>query len=67
MGSKVVLLPITVPEGDLCICPDGAHYICEHFDNTGGHAHCDLGFWNYMDKNTYEYYKAIECAKLKEE
>jgi hypothetical protein len=65
-GKHVVLFPIEVPEGGLCY--DYKTFIgCEHFDNDGGHPHCALGFWNFIDMKTREYCKAEKCLALKEQ
>ena len=62
-----VIWVIEVPEGPLCWTgrneppyPNS----CEYFDNEGGHAHCELGFYNYYDKKTGEYIKGNKCKAL---
>lgn len=41
----IVNFPITVPSGVHCWEYGGRREICEHFDNEGGHPHCELGFY----------------------
>ena len=63
--KKTVLMPIEVPVGDFCwkCCGDDS-VICQHFDNEGGHPHCELGFFNR--ETTPEGYvrKPTKCAEL---
>ena len=57
MAKIKVFLPIEVPVGDMCW--DG-ETVCEHFDNEGGHATCDLGMYP-MEMDTGKVMKPIEC------
>ena len=60
---KTVLLPIDVCTGDYCW--DGHNRICEHFDNYGGHGHCDLDI-GVLDRDKTGFYpKPKECLELK--
>ncbi len=62
MTSKIVLLPIKVPHGKFCWGPNGA---CEHFDNEGGHATCDLNLGNVIHDENYNCKKPYTCLNLK--
>ena len=43
-------MPIRVPYGDYCWQRAGINSpVCDHFDNTGGHATCDLGHYGQDD------------------
>lgn len=45
MRTTIVYLPITVPDGKYCFGVDEDDvYVCEHFDNEGGHERCMVGF-----------------------
>lgn len=57
-----VLFPIEVPLGSFCW--DG-RTPCEHFDNTGGHPTCDLGFFE-PKYSAGGVLKPTECAILEE-
>lgn len=61
--KKTVLLPIEVPDTDYCW--DG-RTPCEHFDNYGGHGHCDLDIGMCDRGKTGDYPKPKECLVLKE-
>lgn len=66
MSKIIVNMPIQVPSGIYCWEFHGDREICEHFDNTGGHATCSLGFdiFNKDLHNGVE--KPRECMLLKE-
>ena len=68
MKKHIVLMPIEVPTGDYCWNFD-RNQVCEHFDNTGGHATCDLDFFINDRKrdNIYGVPKPAECLQLKED
>jgi len=62
--KKIVNMPIEVPMGKYCW--DGK-CICEYFSNEGGHAHCELGFFNIENKkNIPHVLKPFECVTLEE-
>lgn len=62
---KIVLLPISVAEGDYCW---GNNRICTHFDNEGGYAVCllQLGSEDLRHDNNGHYPKPEFCRTLKE-
>lgn len=60
---KTVLLPIEVPEGDLCF---GEGRCCGHFDNYKGPPECTLKIGDLeYDEKTSIVFKPIECKNLK--
>ena len=63
MSKKVVLYPITVPDGDYCWPWKADSCSCEHFDNEGGHSTCELGFWELKDTKQ-GVLKPEACRKL---
>lgn len=66
MSKKVVLYPITVPDGNYCCEGKPPYTICEFFDNEGGHPKCELGL--YGVKDTPEgVLKPESCRKLRDE
>ncbi len=66
--NKVV---VTVPDGNYC-WDYKSSTICTHFDNCGGPATCNLGFYDpeakLLLRDTKDgVLKAPECTKLKSE
>ncbi len=63
MKTKVVLLPITVPEGIYCYnVPE--QIFCEHFRST--YMTCEQGLCPVYDKKNYCYLKSESCLNLEE-
>lgn len=62
MAKITVLLPVTVPDGPMCWNFKSGD-ICQHFENEGGWARCEL-FGNDLDMSDNGAYKLAECAKL---
>ena len=66
--KKIVLYPIEVPVGDYCwkyAQERPQYFICEHFDNEGGHETCGFGFYGQKRKDE-GVLKAGECLELLE-
>lgn len=73
---KTVLLPITVSASNYCwgpgvTAPDkiGSMYtnICPHFDNEGGHPHCELFIAELKYTPEGFVLKPLECLRLQDE
>lgn len=62
MKKTVVLLPILVPEGQYC-WDSSEEVLCDHFDSTGGHARCEIGFVVDFDKQG-RVPKSRKCTNL---
>jgi len=60
MNTKLVLMPICVPDSDHCWDGDVP---CSHFDNEGGHSKCELGF--YIEHTKGYPKKPDACKNLK--
>ena len=62
--TKIVMMPIRVPDCDYCWEPRAPHRICGNFDNEGGHPRCamNLGTIEYDDAGGVK--KPAECACL---
>jgi len=66
--KKMVLLPIEVPDGIFCWGKDEenqTHYVCENFDNEGGHPTCRLFYLNVKWGIEWDRRKPLECLLLK--
>jgi hypothetical protein len=59
---KTVLMPIQTPDNDYCW--DGKTP-CEHFDSTGGHPTCEMGFFIKDRYLRGPVQKPLECMGLK--
>lgn len=62
--NKIVLMPITVPEGKYCWEYAPMYAICGNFDNEGGHPKCELGFYP-LERAITGIFKPDECNDLK--
>ena len=62
--QKTVNYPIVVPNSKYCW---KGHFVCQFFDNEGGHSTCTLGFWEpKRDRKTGWILKPPKCRDLEE-